>query len=438
MGLLETRRLKWNISAEVLDPQNRAQQNTHNLVTYCAGRPKVSNDEILQEFVAHVREKTAEEPIHIGVYIHKGGAGKTTTTTTLGCLLANAGLRVLLVDCDPQCNLTQFFFDELIQANYDGDYLAFVNDVEGEKDEQGLLPSPTLYDMLGVVRDARLLRMGEVALKLPAHNYGGRLAVWAGHPDLVDFDAHLASAEATWKEFSPKLNQLGAPFHAIRRAANTFKANVVLLDLGPSAGVLNHFLLMSSHYFFIPCFPDFFSLQAVRSMATKLPEWYYRKMQRAEDIQRQRVNSLYPIPNHAPKFLGSLFSRFASTKKGRVSDSGLTTDRAARNIESWMKKIVTAVEELNKSLKEKAPAMWLSDDKLCIQKIRDFHTLGALSHYYGVPVPLLRDEHFNRADGNGNMKPMQERDKKAQRKQVKSFRELFEAVVKTVLEKMSQ
>ncbi|MCU0448280.1 MAG: ParA family protein [Bernardetiaceae bacterium] len=43
----------------------------------------------------------------ISITNHKGGVGKTTTTLNLGKALALAGQRVLLIDIDPQSNLSQ-------------------------------------------------------------------------------------------------------------------------------------------------------------------------------------------------------------------------------------------------------------------------------------------------------------------------------------------
>ena len=42
----------------------------------------------------------------ISVFNNKGGVGKSTLTYHLGNALAELGHRVLMVDLDPQCNLT--------------------------------------------------------------------------------------------------------------------------------------------------------------------------------------------------------------------------------------------------------------------------------------------------------------------------------------------
>ncbi|KKO47005.1 cobalamin biosynthesis protein CobQ [Arsukibacterium ikkense] len=72
----------------------------------------------------------------------KGGVGKTTTTVTLGGLLAERGFRVLLVDTDPHASLTYYFgidAEELENSVYD----IFIRgkDITREEILQSLCPS---------------------------------------------------------------------------------------------------------------------------------------------------------------------------------------------------------------------------------------------------------------------------------------------------------
>src|SRR5580698_1495301 len=62
----------------------------------------------------------------IALFNHKGGVGKTTLTVNIADALADLGKTVLIVDADPQCNITAFYIpekqlDEMLGESAEGD-----------------------------------------------------------------------------------------------------------------------------------------------------------------------------------------------------------------------------------------------------------------------------------------------------------------------------
>lgn len=57
----------------------------------------------------------------IVLFNHKGGVSKTTTTFNLGWMFAEKGKKVLLVDADPQCNLTSLFLGDSFDEYYENE-----------------------------------------------------------------------------------------------------------------------------------------------------------------------------------------------------------------------------------------------------------------------------------------------------------------------------
>lgn len=64
---------------------------------------------------------------------HKGGVSKTTTAFHIGWMIAKMGHKVLLVDGDPQCNLSALFLGDQFDEYYEKEETMSQNIKDGVK-----------------------------------------------------------------------------------------------------------------------------------------------------------------------------------------------------------------------------------------------------------------------------------------------------------------
>jgi len=161
----------------------------------------------------------------ISIFNQKGGCGKSTTCCNLGAYLSRHGRKVLLVDIDPQANLT-------VSVGIDDETL-----------------DKTIYDLL---RSSEFKK--EIILEVIQHTSYERLSI-------IPSDITLSDAEIT-------LSSLMKREEILKRILNQIKDryDYILIDCPPSLGLLSINALVASDQLIIPVSPTFFSLKGVKHL----------------------------------------------------------------------------------------------------------------------------------------------------------------------------
>ncbi|MEU8608205.1 AAA family ATPase [Actinoplanes sp. NPDC048791] len=202
----------------------------------------------------------------VSVMNYKGGVGKTTLTANLAAEIASGGYRVLMIDLDPQTNLTFSFFSveewnadlrdtRTIQRWYDGD-------MPGQSirlDELILTPE----------------RVNEV-LKDSA----GQLDLISSHLALIDVDLHMAArlgGGVTLAENKRKFLRLHGCLAEALRSPAFGGYDIVLIDCPPNFGLVTKTAIVASDYLLVPAKADYLSTLGIgylKHSVAKLVEEY--------------------------------------------------------------------------------------------------------------------------------------------------------------------
>jgi chromosome partitioning protein len=200
-------------------------------------------------------EDLAMAPI-ISLFNHKGGVSKTTTAFNLGWALADRKKRVLIVDGDPQCNLTGTVL------GFDG-----INDFS---DFYKTNPTANISDCLNPIFKATGMPLSAADITKTTNK---NLFLLAGNIDLAENETQISVALSTSAAIPALQNIPGAVCALLRKTAEKHKIDVIIVDMSPSVGALNQCFLMGSDYFVVPTSPDYYCNQAISSLSRVLPRW---------------------------------------------------------------------------------------------------------------------------------------------------------------------
>jgi cellulose biosynthesis protein BcsQ len=178
----------------------------------------------------------------ISIYNHKGGVGKTTLTYNLATRLAMKGKRVLLVDADPQCNLTAYVIDSEVLD----DMLDHSDDPVGATLWSAVKP---IVDGSGNLKEIKQIDLGR------------RLSLLPGDIRLSDFEEELSEF---WRQCLQRKRRgfIGTTALSVlvNRICQTTGVDFVFYDSGQNIGPLNRVILLDCDFLLYQrlttCFPS--------------------------------------------------------------------------------------------------------------------------------------------------------------------------------------
>ena len=313
----------------------------------------------------------------IALFNHKGGVGKTTLTVNIADALADAGKRVLLVDVDPQCNLSSFYLEE-----------ATLERLLTESDDTG--SESTVWSALKPVVDGR----GGIGRVSPWSIRGGEISLLPGDVALADYEEALPAALVEcFARRSRGYDVVSALAHVVDNAAAEMNADVVMYDVGPNVGALNRAVLLDCDFFATPVAADLFSLRALstvgRSMGKWIADWStIRSIASEEDRLSLQAGK--------PAYLGYITSAFK-----------VNTGRNASNPHAeWESRILPRVrEKVARVLNAIDPGL-VAVERYKIGGIKHFQSLAPHAQAHGLAIGKLRG-HVNPGN-NGAIAEAQE------------------------------
>jgi cellulose biosynthesis protein BcsQ len=293
--------------------------------------------------------------IKIALFNHKGGVGKTTLTVNIANAFAEAGHKVLLVDADPQCNLTSFYLKE-------SDLEQLLGDSDG-----GDSPK-TLWSGVKPVVEGR----GGV-VPIPNWTVPNRtIEILPGDVLLSEYEEVLPEA---WTECFARRTRgydiTTALSQVVNEACQRLGTDICMYDVGPNVGALNRAVLLDCDYFITPVAADLFSLRALSTVGRSVAKWIkdWRTIRKLADPEDQAR-----VFDGMPRYIGYITSAF------KVSTGANAADPHAE----WERKIAPRVRDRIVKDLQAVDAALVPDN--------GGNKIGGVKHYQSL-APAAQKEH---------------------------------------------
>lgn len=299
------------------------------------------------------------------VFNHKGGVSKTTTVYNLGWILSSSH-RVLVVDADPQCNLSSL----ILQDDFEKYYVDSTTQLNNIKDGVSAAFSGKPFPI--------------AAVDCISPSRAPNLFLLAGHANLSEYDAALTFAQNSNNAITTLQNLPGAFNELIRLTEDKYKIDYTIVDLNPGLSAINQNLFLSCDLFAIPTNPDPFSIMAIDTLKSILPRWATWKESALEAFS----DSAYPLRAGVPHFGGSFIQRF-NIRNGKAAkpyrdNIGEIKGRIAEDL-------IPALSKARMTFPLEDYSEELRSNGFCLGEIPDFGGLLPKAYDAGVPVFELSD-----------------------------------------------